>query len=527
MGATNIFGYEEGSMLVDPFEQHDMLLCRLSPRLFQQCSDGEAASAEAGDDCEATLIPSALPPRRTVARPASAPLLRGRGTATAEGSGRGESIVLLRRQELERDLKKQLSGRVRAVAQQELASSRERTAEMVRRKRAEAKETEARQREIIARAVSRGAERCSVPPAPAAAAEAAVFGGATAPAATGGSTARAAAQSQATAAERRSGAGESRQRAKAPSTIPSLSFDQLKAMIEGAFDRPLLMESHVRPRSHYEVLGVDCNATAAEIRARFNGLIEAERAREGGGDATRLEALAEAHAVLSDSRRRRDYDEARSGKPCPPRLPTTDKFHAELAERVELRKQHTQALDKQSWQELQEIIAKGTARATLSGSHKVKANEGCKPRSEAIDEKKAEADATCKAQWAKIKDIKARAAARDARLVPSPCEDPLPATRSSSSSEQYESVMADNVEKVAEKRLEVQSTHRAQRRAIQAPARGATKGSVAKCRGATEQRTLDDSAVERSSQLEAETKAQWAHINRIRARIAYREQNAC
>jgi hypothetical protein len=78
--------------------------------------------------------------------------------------------------------------------------------------------------------------------------------------------------------------------------------------------------------NHYERLGVAPSASLTEIRAAYRELARRyhpdANPAAGTGSAAAMTAVNEAWFVLSDSRRRAEYD-ASIAKPAPPRAPTT------------------------------------------------------------------------------------------------------------------------------------------------------------------------------------------------------------
>mmetsp|Transcript_80560 Transcript_80560/g.176677 ORF Transcript_80560/g.176677 Transcript_80560/m.176677 type:complete len:185 (-) Transcript_80560:30-584(-) len=133
-------------------------------------------------------------------------------------------------------------------------------------------------------------------------------------------------------------------------------------------------------KSHYEVLGVPADASSAVIRTRFNALIELETQKEGGGEHTRIASLSTVYAVLSDPVRRRDYDEALTGRPSLLRSKIAERMDAQFAEKVQKRRAELQEQERLARAELKELVARGAAKAPLAGSHRVKGtSEGAKP----------------------------------------------------------------------------------------------------------------------------------------------------
>src|SRR5918997_984765 len=62
--------------------------------------------------------------------------------------------------------------------------------------------------------------------------------------------------------------------------------------------------------NYYEVLGVSRNASRSEIKNAYRRLAKDRHPDRPGGSETEFSRLQEAHAVLSDSNRRRRHDEA-------------------------------------------------------------------------------------------------------------------------------------------------------------------------------------------------------------------------
>lgn len=65
-------------------------------------------------------------------------------------------------------------------------------------------------------------------------------------------------------------------------------------------------------KDYYQILGVDRTATDEEIRQAFRKLAMKHHP-DRGGDSSRFQEINEAHAVLGDKQKRRDYDTPQSG----------------------------------------------------------------------------------------------------------------------------------------------------------------------------------------------------------------------
>lgn len=63
---------------------------------------------------------------------------------------------------------------------------------------------------------------------------------------------------------------------------------------------------------YYELLGVDTQASLHEIRTKFRALVVAEHP-EKGGDVKKFQKFNKAYSILSDTTRRKEYDELRAG----------------------------------------------------------------------------------------------------------------------------------------------------------------------------------------------------------------------
>jgi len=66
--------------------------------------------------------------------------------------------------------------------------------------------------------------------------------------------------------------------------------------------------------NHYETLGVDKSATPEEIKAAYRKLASRHHPDREGGDTQKFQALQKAYDVLSDSEKRRNYDETGDGE---------------------------------------------------------------------------------------------------------------------------------------------------------------------------------------------------------------------
>src|SRR4051812_45995563 len=61
-------------------------------------------------------------------------------------------------------------------------------------------------------------------------------------------------------------------------------------------------------RDYYEVLGVDKKASKEDIKKAFHKLAHKYHPDKGGGDADKFKEASEAYAVLSDDKKRAEYD---------------------------------------------------------------------------------------------------------------------------------------------------------------------------------------------------------------------------
>ncbi|KAF9922240.1 hypothetical protein FBU30_007679 [Linnemannia zychae] len=92
-----------------------------------------------------------------------------------------------------------------------------------------------------------------------------------------------------------------------PSSAPAPSSG---IHISNRFHTSTFQSVHYHKINHYERLGLDENATKKEIKTQFYKLSKLHHPDKNASEASRLEFLAinEAYSVLSDDRRRRDYD---------------------------------------------------------------------------------------------------------------------------------------------------------------------------------------------------------------------------
>ncbi len=68
-------------------------------------------------------------------------------------------------------------------------------------------------------------------------------------------------------------------------------------------------------KDFYKVLGVDKKAAADEIKRKYRGLVKDLHPDTNHGDSAKEEkfkAVSEAYEILSDAKKRAEYDEARS-----------------------------------------------------------------------------------------------------------------------------------------------------------------------------------------------------------------------
>lgn len=420
--------------------------------------------------------------------------------------------VLEMRQELEKEMLRGVASQIREAARVEAVCSRERATELIRRRRAEAKEVEARQRDILAKAITRGAERGT-----------SLSSTASAPSLTPLRS-----ESPHSSSNRSTASSERRQKP------PTLTFERVRGVVESAYARPLLIHSHVRPKNHYEILGLDMGATPAELRAAYTRLMQAaaeeEHQQEGhrneqfGGE--RVQAITTAYNVLHDPNQRRAYDEALTGKPSlPPRHPLADHLEAEWAERVEQRKQQAATVEKEYSRQLQESVSRGTAKASYVGWHKLKPVEGVKSVGDCMREKRVESDMVEREQRMKIEDSKYRASCWDRTTfstLSSQQDDPFPPPKRSMAAELHDAVIA---ERIAEKKMESQLVDKKQRQLLKDVCSRA-KPSIPRPRSAPSSRAIwDDLTAERKVHAAVESKAQWAHLKNIREKVAAKERS--
>ena len=77
------------------------------------------------------------------------------------------------------------------------------------------------------------------------------------------------------------------------------------------------------PKSYFAILGVSSGASAEEIRSAYRRLAKTYHPDHSSGDSEPFRQVQEAYSVLSDERRRHDYEQAidRAVKPRPVRRP--------------------------------------------------------------------------------------------------------------------------------------------------------------------------------------------------------------
>lgn len=61
-------------------------------------------------------------------------------------------------------------------------------------------------------------------------------------------------------------------------------------------------------KDYYKILGVDKNATKEEIREAYRKLALKYHPDRSGGDEEKFKEIVEAYSILSDDKKRREYD---------------------------------------------------------------------------------------------------------------------------------------------------------------------------------------------------------------------------
>src|SRR3989344_6502487 len=61
-------------------------------------------------------------------------------------------------------------------------------------------------------------------------------------------------------------------------------------------------------KDYYEILGVEKSANSEEIKKAFRKLAHKYHPDKGGGDANKFKEASEAYSVLSDEKKRAEYD---------------------------------------------------------------------------------------------------------------------------------------------------------------------------------------------------------------------------
>ena len=61
-------------------------------------------------------------------------------------------------------------------------------------------------------------------------------------------------------------------------------------------------------KDYYEILGVDKGANSEEIKKAFRKLAHKYHPDKGGGDSTKFKEASEAYSILSDEKKRAEYD---------------------------------------------------------------------------------------------------------------------------------------------------------------------------------------------------------------------------
>mmetsp|Transcript_118091 Transcript_118091/g.252342 ORF Transcript_118091/g.252342 Transcript_118091/m.252342 type:complete len:550 (+) Transcript_118091:30-1679(+) len=404
------------------------------------------------------------------------------------------------------EFQKKLRNRIAStVSERNTPSFEERMRWNVRKKRAETQATEIEQKERIAQAVARGCEKTSMSKR---------LRPASAPAERG----RGGSGGTSVGSPKRCRAAERKQRIEAEAERTLQLYEE---MLEAVAQRPLLMEGAPAHKDYYDFLGVDPDATVAEIRARFEDLVAAEQLGDSGGDPLRLQKLEMAFSVLSDTHKRQDYDEGLGWRRRPQRNLLLEKIEADIAEKVEQKRQQLKAEERKQLELLKEIKRKGIAKSALSGSHAIKSSQ--KSLTDLVDEKKKALEAESKEQWAKIRDLQLRGASRE-RHLHSPRKDPFPTLRKSASSERFDAALKV---KMAEKRVEMQNAERSQRQLLRsARERGAARSTLCGSHKTNQEdrARIQDLTAAKKAALEAQSREGWAHIKQIKARAASRER---
>jgi len=350
----------------DPFVQSDA--CLWGSSTLSLASSISCASAEQNERV-AEPSPIREPPRRSQ----SAQSLGSRATATMSRDQQ-------KREDIKADFKKQLSSRVRAAVRTRRAVALESERDLLRKKRAELQANEAKQRDIIARAVSRGEER-------------------------GGNMLA-------------STAGQS----SSPSPpSEAVQLDDFKHMLENAFSRPLLMDPAVKLQQYYQILGLEIGASPDEIQSKYEELMHSDR--QSGGDPSRADVLFHAYTMINESLRKKTRHKDPDAK-CPSRPasagPTRSRRSEDSSSLDGLLMQRRAKLEsdtKKQWAKIKEARERGEAKANVA---KVPSMPDLDQRKKAlqvaVEERKSRMVADSKAQWAHINDIKARAASREPRF---------------------------------------------------------------------------------------------------------------
>lgn len=187
----------------------------------------------------------------------------------------------------------------------------------------------------------------------------------------------------------------------------------LKGLKESVLQRPLLLEQEknrdwVEQRSAEALQrGIITETAQGPLDLKIQRALVSFQSSDWGKQVESLKEKLESRPKLHEihlTPRKREAEEYRKS-------PILLKIEAELMEKVALRSQQQKREEQRQWQALRQCVERGGMKSPLLGSHKVSL-EGRRRLSEVAAKKREDLEAVQREQWAKIRMLKARGAAR-------------------------------------------------------------------------------------------------------------------